>query len=174
MRILFLLLCLANIAVAVGMIWWMPDPMATHFGPDNQADDFMSPAGYVVFFSGLVVFFAGLFLCIPWLMRVLPVSAFNMPNRDFWMNQANRPRTLRRVEVYMDSLGIAMMLLFLLLQWLTFHANRTDPPQLIMPIFWCGLAGFLAAMTVLTVRIFLSFRLPKKSGEEHDGHAQQP
>jgi len=166
MRTLFLLLCLANIAVAVGMNWWMPDPMGTHFGAGNQADGFMSPAGFAVFISGFVALFATGVLIVPWLVRVLPASGWRMPNREFWMSEENRPRTARRFRSFFESVGIALMLLFLLIQWLTFHANRTAPPQINMPIFWCGFVGFLAVFAMLMVRFYVSFRLPKKTDAE--------
>jgi len=173
MRILFLILCLANIVVAVVMIRWMPDPMAIHFGHGGLPNNFASPVGYAVLISGLVVFFAVLFLAMPWLLRVLPVSWISLPHCIFWMNEENRPRTTRRVGAFMASIGAATMVLFLLMQWLTFQANRATPVQLNMPIFLCVFTGFLAVFTTLTVRFGLSFRRPKKPGEDHDGHTPQ-
>ena len=166
MRTLFLILCLANIAVAMGMIWWMPDPMATRFGDGGQPVSVMSPDVFAVFIGGLVVLFVLLVLGMPRWMRMLPASLFNLPNRSFWMNEENRPRTERRIRSFLNAIGVAMMLLFLLLQWLTFQANRTTPPQLNLPIFWCSFAGFLAAIATLTVQFYLSFRLPKTTDSE--------
>ena len=161
MRTLFLMLCLANIVIAVGMVLWMPDPMATRFGHGGLPVSVMSPEVYAVFISGLVVFFIALVLLTPRLMRVLPPSLVNLPNRAFWMSEDNRPRTERRIRVFFEGIGAVMQLLFLLLQWLTFTANRAIPPQLDMPIFWAGFVGFLVVMAVLTVRLYVSFRLPK-------------
>ena len=163
MRLLFLLLCLANIAVAAGMIWWMPDPMATHFGTDHLADGFMSPAGYAVFMSGLVVLIAVIFLGMPRIAHRMPAWMWSFPNRKFWLSEEHRPETIRRLCSHFEVIGLAAMLFFLLTQWQVFHANQTAPPQLNPTLFWLSLAAFLTAAITLSIRMTRSFRLPKKA-----------
>jgi len=49
-------ICAAVIAVAGGVAMWLlpdlPDPVATHFGPDLAADGFGSPAGFIAWTAG--------------------------------------------------------------------------------------------------------------------------
>ena len=160
MRILFITICLANIAFAFGIIPWMPNPMAVHFAADGTPDGFASPMDNAASMCTLAGFMAAIILGTSWLMTVFPSSCFSMPNRDYWMSEERRPETIRRIRSFCELLGVWMMLFFLIVQWQIFQANQTVPPK---PIN-IGLYGGILLFVIIfeTVRSFLSFRLPKE------------
>jgi len=54
MRILFIITCLANIALAFGSLLWMPDQIAVHFTLDGRANRFEPPIANAVMMSVLI------------------------------------------------------------------------------------------------------------------------
>jgi len=162
MRLLFLILCAVNIAVAVTAIWLMPDPMVTHYGADGQPDETMSPTRYAALMSGTFVAVVVFFL-MPWIAHYLPSWMWNIPNRDYWLSRENRPRAIRITRSILDRLGVVLMLFFLLVQWKIFQANRADIPRQHPAIFWSGLAVLGVALVMAQARTTPAFRLPEKT-----------
>jgi len=161
MRILLIITILANIAFAFGSLLWMPEKIAAHFGPDGNPTRFEPPIVSAVLMSFTVVFTGAILLGSSLMTSIIPPEHWNMPNRDYWLNDENRPQTIRRVCCSLELIGILTMLLILHLQWESFRANLIDPPKLSHCIYF-GLGIYLAAITFETVRLCWSFRLPKE------------
>src|SRR5258707_8825101 len=91
---LIFVLCLA---VAAGFIVTtagaLPATVASHFGPGNAANGFMTRGGYQVFMLffalGLPVFLAAMIGLLP---RMRPQS-LNLPNREHWLDPTRRIAT---------------------------------------------------------------------------------
>ena len=165
MRILLILTCLANVAFAFGSLSWMPNPMANHFDLDGTPNGFMSPAKSALVMSIFCVLGGGICLGISLLTPIIPTECINMPNRDHWLNEENRPKTIRRIRSYTELIGIGTMLFFLLLQWEVFQANQTVPPKLLGSNAWFGYGVLLVVLTIETVRFYFTFRLPKEKSQ---------
>ena len=163
MRTLFIVTILANIVFAFGSLPWMPEKIAVHFSLDGTPNRFEPPIVTAMMMSVTVIFTGAIFLGISLLAPIMPPNLWNMPNRDYWLNDENRPQTIRRVCCSLELMGILTMLLFLLLQWEFVRANLIDPPKLSINILHFGLGIYLATITFETVRLCWSFRLPKES-----------
>ena len=160
MRILFIITCLANIAFALGSLPWMPSPMAIHFGLDGTPNGFAHPITYAMSMSIFVGIVAVLFPSISLVTARTPSSWINIPNRNYWLNEENRPKTLRRLCSSIELCGIAMMLVLLFMQWEFLRASQKVPPKLNNGFFWFGICLLLVFITIEHVRLYLSFRLP--------------
>jgi len=160
MRILFIIICLANIAFAFGSLPWMPNSMAVHFAADGVPDGWGLPLVNALLMSLVVGIMAVSILGTSWLITIAPSYSFNMPNRDYWMSEERRPETIRRIRSFCEWLGVWTMLFFLLIQWQIFQANQTVPPKPISIGLYVGILLFVIIFE--TVRSFLSFRLPKE------------
>jgi uncharacterized membrane protein len=161
MRILFIATCLANIAFAFGSLPWMPNPMASHFDLDGTPNGAASPMVLAIIISTATVFSGTIFLSTSWLMTILPSDYFSIPNGDYWLNEENRPQTIRRICSFTELMGVWMMLFILLIQWEIFQANQTVPTKLGNNVHIAS-GVFLLTLTVATVRLLLAFRLPKE------------
>ena len=165
MRILLIITCLANIAFAFGSLPWLPDQVAPHFNSDGMPTRLEHPIVPAVIMSVVVVFTGATILGASWLMTICPPYSFNIPNRDYWLSEENRPKTILRIRYSIELIGVGTMLFFLLLQWKVFQANQTVPPKLDGNNIWVGACVLLIVITVDTVRLLLSFRLPKENNE---------
>jgi len=154
-----------NIAFAFGSLPWLPDQMAPHFGSDGTPTRLEPPAFTAVIMSVIAVFIGTTFLGVSWLMTVAPSDSFNLPNRDYWLNKENRPKTIRRICSVVEFMGTAAMLFMLFVQWELFRANQTVPPKLEGVYVLFGICVFLIFVTIGTTRLYLSFRNTKDTTE---------
>jgi len=147
----------------------MPEKMAVHFAPDGQVNRFDSSVVYAVMISVIVCFVAAIMLGISFFTSFVTThmpESVNIPNRDYWLNEENRPITVRRICSNVELSGVGTMILFLLVQWEVFQANLTVPPgQPNINVLMCGTGVLLAVITFDCVRMLRSFRLPKEKTE---------
>jgi len=162
MRILFIITCLANIAFAFGSLPWMPNPVANHFAADGTPNGFMPPIADAILMSTIVGFIAFVLLGISFLFQLnLPSYCFNMPNRDYWLNEENRPKTMRILSLSIERIGVVTMLWMLYTQWEIFRANQTIPPKLHSEALYGSTILFVIIIIFEVVRLFLAFQMPK-------------
>jgi hypothetical protein len=91
-----------------------------------------------------------------------------MPNRVYYLNEENRPQTIRRYRSFVESIGIGVMLFFLFIQWVTGQYFQADVPNLVetgVRNLMIGICTFFAFMVIECIRLHLSFRLPKGKEE---------
>ena len=122
-------------ATALGLYLYylprLPDRLATHFGNNGRPNGWMDRDTFRWFYwimvLGVPIFFAG----ITALIRVLPPSLVNIPNREYWLAPERRRETLHRMVDLMSLLSAGTMAFLLLL----FHATvrcvseRRDHPR---------------------------------------------
>jgi hypothetical protein len=153
---------LANIAFAFGTLPWMPERVAHGFLPSGEPTVFVSPIFYAFFWSSLAVATWILVLAVSRAMRISSTKRFCIPNPDYWLNEENRPKTIRRLCSAVERLGIATILLLMLLQWRVFKANQIIPPKINDNNLWVGVLLVVIIITVDIVYMLWSFRLPKE------------
>jgi len=166
MRILLITTCLANIAFAFGSLPWMPERMAVHFATDGSVNRFDSPIVYAVIMSVVACFVTAIMFGVSFFTSFasthMPESV-NIPNRDYWMNEENRTKTIRRLCYPGELIGIGTLLLILLIQWELVRGNLMVPPgQPNITVLMCGTGVLLAVIVFVSIHTYRSFCLPKK------------
>ena len=133
------------------------------------------PIEFAITMSISVGITAAVFIGISALMSMsvtrMPES-INIPNREYWLNDVNRLKTIRRLCSSCEMIGVGTMFFLLNIQWITFCANQTAPPNLDVLMLMCavGVFGIFVAYIVFDqVCLYRSFcRLPE------DGEPQEP
>ena len=164
MRTLFIITCLANIVFAFGMLPWMPEKVAIHFGANGMPNGWASPIPNAILLSiTTAIMGAGILGCsfLTALCAEHMPEHFNIPNRDYWLNEENRPKTIRRICSFTEFIGIGIMLFFLFVQWEIFWANQ-KVPVIVSDNVWVAVVVLFVSLGIETVRLFLAFRLPKE------------
>ena len=146
MRTLFIITCLANIAFAFGTLPWMPDAVlisviAVHLGTGVLIGSMLTEMGLELSY---------------------------MPNREYYLNEENRPKTIRLYRSFVESIGMGTMILLLFIQWAIGQYFQADVPNLVelgVRNLMIGICVFCAFMIVECMRLYLSFRLPKGKEE---------
>ncbi len=156
---LVLVLCLAGASMyIVATTGALPDNVASHFGPGNAANGFMTRDGYLVF----MLFFAlalPLFLAavIGLLPRMLP-NSINLPNREYWLDPKRRETTLNALSAQGAWLGSMVALFTAALHYVLLVANASSPPHLPGDLFGPLMIGFVILMALWIGALYLRFR----------------
>ena len=167
MRILFIITCLANIAFAFGSLPWMPNPDINHKGIPTRSTGFEHIVGAVLMSGivGIVFAFMGGYVRENIVKMSNSSEPFRIPNSDYWLNEENRPKTIRRFRSFIESIGVGIMLLILLVQWTNFalaHGVWLKVDSVGMWLAEIVFYFFVAFCIIRFVHFRLSFRLPKE------------
>lgn len=150
---------LLGVAATIIMARYLPERVATHFSFSGAPNAWSSNLTNTIFFCAMFLVMNLLFLAIPWLLRKLPVSLINMPNRDYWLAPERREQSVRRMGVYMAVFAVGMNLFMIAVESTTFAANRSMVPLSPVSIIAIG-AAFFIFMILWIIRFVRAFRLP--------------
>lgn len=153
-----------NIVVSLVLSAQLPERVATHFNAAGQANGWMTRSQNLTFelaFGlGMPLFIAGLMYC----MRFIPGSAWNVPNKQYWM----KPENHQRAADLMFRLGLWMAALISI--WITaldyqiFLANQTQPPHLpAVPIIVSAIVLLIGALAWVIILMRLFSKVPPES-----------
>lgn len=163
MRMTLILTFLANIALALASLAWLPDKVAIHFAWSGNADGWAARLDSVLLTLGLDTLLFLTFWLSPALLRRTPLKWVNLPNRAYWLSPERREATIARVSARLWAFGTVLFLFLLAVGLLTLAANRADPVRLDQPLFLVALALFLAYTLYWTVALGRDFRRPTGS-----------
>ena len=158
-----LLFAFALLIAAYEIIYFypiMPSHIAVHFNAAGMADGwgpkqhFFGIIGTVL--ALLTIMFAGISL----LIRVLPDSRINLPNKDYWLAPERRAQTHQRLAGQLLFIGAITMLLLDGVLYLSCMANI--PPVSSMPaeILWGMLGSFFTVNIIWTIIMIRSYLRP--------------
>ncbi len=103
-----------------------------------------------------------LFGALPLLLRRLPESLMNLPNKSYWLAPERKAQTMDRLMGQLLFVGAMALLLMDCVLYLSFTANFSARPFLQQELLWGIIAVFFAASIGWTVFLLRSFRLPKE------------
>lgn len=158
MNIVLLLSIAAGGAAFVGLSSGsLPGLVASHFGFGGTADGFMDKVHYVRFMAAMA---AGVPLVVGAsmnLVRWMPVSMINLPNRDYWL-APERAEATRAALGRQGTVFSACMTAFMCwAHWLVVLANRSTPPRLSNGPFVAGLLLFVLGTVGWSASFFYRF-----------------
>lgn len=139
----------------------LPERVASHFDFNGQADGWMSRSGYIlfaIFFPLGISLFLGL---IGWLIRYLPASMINMPNKNYWLAPERKAKTACTMFIFMIWLACILLLFFTAIHISVIQANKMVPPKLSQTHTAGNLVGFLIVLAVWIIAMFKQFAMPK-------------
>ena len=156
------LLVLLYVVLAVFVIATVPQlPLlvATHFNASGHADGWMpraSIAGFTLVFGFVMPAFM---LTVFWVIRFLPFSSINLPNKDYWLAPERREETFARMLRHGVRLGCLSLALVTGLHYLILVANSQTPPEVSTRMIAGLTIAFAAGLVVWIVTLFRVLRL---------------
>lgn len=97
----------------------------------------------------------------PGLVLRYPRAVVSLPNKDYWLKEANKPALRGKLESLMSQIGIAGFLLMFLVEVLTIRANLAQTTQLEETFFWVVFIGFFVYVGCWLLQLHFSFRIPQ-------------
>lgn len=139
----------------------LPDNIASHFNAAGVPDGWSTKQEFVWLGGGTFLGLGLLMGVLPVLMRIMPPSLINLPDKDYWLGPEQRDDTFRFFAVW--SYWFAALTLWLLA--IVFHAalvaNLKQPPQLAS--LWSLLGVYLLLTVVLLIALVRRFRRKEES-----------
>jgi len=163
MRTAFLLAFGANLVLDVILLILLPERAASHFGPGGAPDSWASKETFMLLMLGVQTFMLILFLAMPAIVPKVPRSLVNLPNKDYWLREENRPALRAKLRAFSYEMGIALLALLFAAGLLTLQANLSDPVRLNPAIFILLPVALLIYTIIRGMRFLSGFRLPGRT-----------
>ena len=138
----------------------LPDPIASHFDANGEVDGMMGKNGFYIL-MGLVnlIFLVG-FPILGLIIRQLPDSMINLPNKEYWLAPDRRSKTFSTSSQFLVGIGWISGWLMIGIFHLTAEVSIGNR-QSISPEFYYIMAVYLAAVIGGTIFLCLKFRIPR-------------
>jgi len=162
MKRLFLSVFVMTVIFNILSLIILPDRVAIHFGGGGQPDSWGSKEINCLLFIGIESLIFILIWFSPTLMMKTPPSMINLPNKKYWLSDENKGATKQKLHSLMMEFGVAIMSFFLIVFLLTTSANLSEPVRLNESLFFAFLIVFLIYSVFWTIKLYRSFKLPKK------------
>jgi uncharacterized membrane protein len=135
----------------------MPEVIASHFGNAGMANGWQSKSAFFITELGLIIAASVVTFGAPLITALLPASAINLPNKEFWLAPDRREYILSYFRAQFAWFGCALLAFLLFVMQLVFRANLQPPPQLETSAFVPAIPLFLTFMAVWLIRLILHF-----------------
>ncbi len=153
---------LSAIAIAQHAYYWtaLPEQVATHFGPNGHPDSWMNRTAATCMMLGLQVLMPWSLVAITYLLRFLPASLINVPNREYWLHPDRKLASLIKINRFLTAMACSMSMFIMAINHLTFKANLVAAP-LNMTAFLLVLTLFLISTGILTLGLWRRFQIAR-------------
>jgi uncharacterized membrane protein len=108
----------------------LPEKMASHFGPNGEANGYMTKLSFSLFYIGIMAFVTGIFAGMGALLRKLPADTINLPNKEHWLAPERKETTLLKFGEQMGQFGVAACVYLVAIMHLVIQANISGSHQL--------------------------------------------
>lgn len=136
----------------------LPGKIASHFNAAGEADGWMSKNGFFIFEGVILLLILAEFTVLPFLIKKMPDSLINLPNKDFWLARDRRDETFAAIGEYFDWFSILLLSLFITVNHIVFRAN-IQGENLSSTAMWLILGAFFAFTIFWLVKFFRRFKI---------------
>ncbi|MDP3149208.1 MAG: DUF1648 domain-containing protein [Ignavibacteria bacterium] len=150
------LLFLAIIVQAWLVLPSLNNNVITHFGAGGKADGWSTKESFFWTQILLSLFIFLLMAGISLIIRKLPDSAVNIPNKAFWLSPERRESTLDTISFYINMINAALLLFFFVLFRDLIEINFNGKNSLDAN-FWIAFLTFMIFTLGITIRILTLF-----------------
>ncbi len=158
-RIIFVIALLLCIGQAFYYYPLLPNRVASHFGASGLADAWSDKETFIKIYFFVVVFIGILFSILGLVIRKLPDSMINLPNKDYWLSLGHRQETIDFLARQFLWFGSATLLLLLDVFHQTFNVDLGKTQALSHPMVSIAVyIGFSLLWSVILISKFM--RLP--------------
>jgi uncharacterized membrane protein len=159
-RHLILLLLWGTIAIqCLHYVPLLPEGLASHFDGAGRANGSSSKESFFVFYVGMLGLMTLVFFLLPILLRGVPPSIINIPNREYWLVPERKDQAFSMLKEEMGWFGNGVLVMMVATLQLAINANlpgggfRTD-------LMWILLAAFFLFTGLWLVRLYRRFAKP--------------
>ncbi len=108
----------------------LPAKVACHFGPNGVANVWMDNYVNCIIMACLQIFFFCIFYFLPRLIFLFPPCLVSLPHKEYWLKPCMKDLTIRKLQNFVYSIGVAQFLLLFTAGLLALEANLSKPVKL--------------------------------------------
>jgi len=160
--VLFLLVVIFSFALPLFFYKNLPVTVASHFNVVNKADSWMSRESFLIVQVIITAALSIMFLTTAFLIRKLPKSMINLPNKDYWLADERKDETYSIILRFMYWFGSLTLMFVNAVLLEVYNANIAGKSK-INPLIWIYLVVYLIATIFLLIKMVTYFMKPEKS-----------
>ena len=156
----YLIAGIAVVGFVIRAMYWypiLPDRVAIHFGIDGMANNWSSKLDFILIIGGVMLFMMMIFFGLTLLLRKMPNTLINLPNKEYWLSPEKRSSTLDAIVLFLNEIGSRTLLLLAVIFELTCRTNASDTQQLDSQTFLIVLGMYLFGVVVPIVYFVKKF-----------------
>ena len=141
----------------------LPAVVAQHFGAQGLPNGW-TPKQDFFLISWVILLFVSLVLMLsPRMMRGVPVSMINLPNKQYWLAPERKGESIAFVERQLEWMAVITVAFLALVMHLAIRANFTPDHRLENEIFIALVIAFVVAIALWIVKLYRRFPHPTSS-----------
>ena len=137
----------------------LPEKMASHYNALGEPDNWMAKQSFLILEVVILLIIIAEFTLLPLLIKQMPNSLINLPNKDYWLAEERRDETFSLIRIYMEWFSVGLLGLFIAINEMVFRANLTN--QKLSNSAWIALIVFLIFVGIWLTKFILQFRVKK-------------
>jgi len=137
----------------------LPETVSSHFDGAGRPNGWSSKQAFYTLYLFIVGLMTFCFFFLPRLLRRVPSSLINLPNREYWLVPERKEQALAMLEEEMGWFGIAILLLMIWTLQLAINANLPGGGELRSDVMLMLLGGFFVFTIVWVVRLYRRFAI---------------
>lgn len=135
----------------------LPNRVAMHFNIHGQADRYADKTELIMFDYGLIILFAGIFYASGFILKKIPNSIINLPNKDYWLHDSRRAETIKKIRDMINWVGNSILVLFIFISILSKNANINGTFKVGF-IIWIIIFSFVGFNIFISIKYILYFK----------------
>ena len=141
----------------------LPPVVASHFGAQGEPNGWQSKPVFFGFLVGALVIAGVVGFGAPSLVKRLPLSLINLPNKDYWLSPPRRDDAVEFIAVSFGWFGCALLALqmFAFSYAVQLNLNPLHPPP--ASHFWNALGAFGVFTVIWMAMVFKRFSRPPQN-----------
>jgi uncharacterized membrane protein len=139
----------------------LPAVVAQHFDAAGRPNGWASRDGFFVFSWMILLGISAIFMLTPRMLRRVPASLINLPNKDYWLAPERKEESLRSLGKELEWMGVLTIGFIALVMHLAIRANLLPGSRLENGPFLIVLVAFPIATAGWLARLYRRFRNPR-------------
>ena len=156
----FFILCLLCVFQAWYYFRLLPDRVPSHFGTAGLPDSWTMKSTFIGYYLLIVAGLAAIFSLIGRFMYKIPKALMSLPNREYWLSEERREKTLDLLTTYFFVFASATMILLLDIFYQAFLVALEK--SMILPHPVVSLGSYIGFTLLLTIGVLVRFLRKKE------------
>jgi uncharacterized membrane protein len=159
-RVVFAVLLVVAVTLMVVYYPQLPERVASHFDGAGRANGWSSKAFFFGVQTLVLLLVTVCFAILPGRIQKLPPDKINLPNKGYWLAPERREATMASVISAITWFGCAVLVFMIAVTWLVIRVNLGLEARLPAAPMGALLAGLIACVILLIVRMLYIGRRP--------------